>query len=154
MVLRPLGLWNDSWRDYALGVLLICMGASVICSFVFWMDLPRPRVLVAAMAVAAGTGVGLFGGLCAGVAYRVIDADSHPLVRWLGLSLVTGSVQVALLLILLGDPILLMLQVTAPLIALHAGWSGLFLIGRRPRPPRQPLPLVPQPLPRGWDSRH
>lgn len=148
---RPLGLWNDTWRVYALGVLSVCFAVSVICSSIFFWPFPEPKHALAAMAITAGAVFALFAALCAGLAYRAIGADLHPLLRLLGLSLVNASIPVGLILFLLGEPIPQLFQVAVPLIALHAGWSGFFLIGRRPRPPRQPLP---QPLPHGWDSRH
>lgn len=155
MRLRPLGLWNDTWRVYALGVLLLCFVVSVIfISTLLWPSSHEARLELAAITIVAAAVFALFCALCAGLAYRVIDADLHPLLRLLGLSLANASVPAALVLLLLGDSILHMLQLIAPLIVLHAGWSGLFLIGKRPRPPRRPLPRIPLPLPHGWDSQH
>ncbi len=154
MRLRPFGWWSDSWRVYALGVLSICFGVSGIGGIAFWGDLPAPKGLSAALVAAAGAIVGLFSGLCAGVAYRFVDTGLHPVARWLGLLVVSGAIPVALLMLGFGARFAGAVQLTAPLIALQAGWTAVFLIGRRPRPARQPLPPIPEPAPRGWDSRH
>ena len=154
MARRPLGLWNDSWRVYALGVLLGCFTVSVICIGAFWPLTSVTGVDAVAITIAAGAIFALFAALCAGLAYWVVDADRRPLIRWLGLSLVNCWIPIAIVHLLLGGPALLIWHVAAPLIALHAVSSGLFLIGRRPRPPLPSLPPIPQPVPHGWDSRH
>jgi hypothetical protein len=136
-------------------MLLVCFAVSVVFGAIsLWPFFSESRLVPVAIAIVASIVVAVFAAMCAGLAYRAIDADLHPLIRLLGLSLVSASVPAALLLLLVGDSILQMLQLIAPLIALLAGWSGLFLIGRRPGSPRQPLPQIPQPLPRGWDSQH
>jgi hypothetical protein len=153
--LRPLGLWNDTWRVYALGVLLVCFAVSLIFSgIVLWPLFREAKLEMVAMAIVASAAFALSTALCAGLAYWAIDAALRPLIRWVGLSLVNASVPVALVLLVLGESIALALQTVAPLVDLHAAWSGVFLSGRRARPPRKPLPRTPQLEPRGWDSRH
>lgn len=154
MRLRPLGLWNDNWRVYAVGVLLFWLGISATFGVALWATFPEPRILVAAIVAAVGASAGMISGLWASIAYRVINPDWHWFARWLGFSLVNGVVPAALLLFLFGWHLLVPELFAEPLIAVHVAWSAVFLIGRRPRPPRQPLPQLSQPVPRGWDSRH
>jgi len=126
---RPLGLWNDSRWNYALGAF---PAALVGCALSVWLASSASGGELIGWAFVAGVPAGLVLSLCSVFGYHMVAANPrlHVVARWIGLCMLTW-----LFLSMLGSVLLLTnlgseLRVIAPLAAVHAVWTALFLIGR------------------------